>query len=170
MQVSAPPPPPTHTHRGLVFQLLPIRNSLWRRFQVWQQDNYYIDSQFGELFIFIFKFIFYFYFYFLIQSNLSTTTTLKTPKKWSLYIGGRSVKVVQSKFVSKLAWPDLVWPDLVWPLLTGGRCSEVAVNIGLTVLWFIKSDHKIWLITVTMISLSSFCFFKVILKQNYYSF
>jgi hypothetical protein len=46
LQVSAPAPLPPHTLinlRGLVFQLFPIRNSLWRRFQVWRQDNYYID-------------------------------------------------------------------------------------------------------------------------------
>ena len=43
-------------------------------------------------------------------------------QRWSLCI-----KVFQSKLVSKLAWPDLAWP-----LLTGGRCSEVAVNTGLT--------------------------------------
>jgi hypothetical protein len=64
-----------------------------------------------------------------VQSNLSTTATLGTPQKWPLYISGRSVKVVQSKLVSKLAWPDLAWP-----LLTGGCCSEVVVNTGLTVL------------------------------------
>jgi hypothetical protein len=37
------------------------------------------------------------------------------------------VEGFQSKLVSKLAWPDLGWQ-----LLTGGRCSEVAVNTGLT--------------------------------------
>jgi hypothetical protein len=50
------------------------------------------------------------------------------PPKWSLYIGGRSVEVFQSKLVSKLGQPDLVCP-----LLTGGRGSEVAVNTVLTV-------------------------------------
>jgi hypothetical protein len=64
-----------------------------------------------------------------VQSNLSTMATLGTPKKWLLYIGGCSVKVFHSKLVSKLAWSDLVWP-----LLTGGHCSEVATNTGLTVL------------------------------------
>jgi hypothetical protein len=62
-----------------------------------------------------------------IQSNLSTTATLGTAKKWPLYRGGRSVEGFQSKLVSKLAWPDFVRP-----LLTGGRYSEVAVNTGLT--------------------------------------
>jgi hypothetical protein len=42
-----------------------------------------------------------------VHSNLSTTATLGTPKKWPLYIGGYSVEVFQSKLVSKLAWPDL---------------------------------------------------------------
>ena len=63
--------------------------------------------------------------------------TLGTPKKWPLYIGGRFVEVVQSKLVSKLAWPELAWP-----LLTGDRCSEVAVNTGLTVFFntgFVKT-------------------------------
>ncbi len=63
-----------------------------------------------------------------IQSNLSTTATLGTPKKWPLYNVGRSLQVFQSKLVLKVAWPDLGWP-----LLTGGRYSEVAVNTGLTV-------------------------------------
>jgi hypothetical protein len=67
-----------------------------------------------------------------IQSNLSTTATLGTAKKWRLYRDGRSVEGFQSKLVSKLAWPDFVRP-----LLTGGRYSEVAVNTGLTV--FVKS-------------------------------
>ncbi len=42
---SRPPSPHTLINlRGLVFQLFPIRNSLWRRFQVWRQDNYYINT------------------------------------------------------------------------------------------------------------------------------
>ena len=36
-----------------------------------------------------------------VQSNLSTTATLGTPKKWPLYKGGRSVKVFQSKLKSE---------------------------------------------------------------------
>jgi hypothetical protein len=28
----------------------------------------------------------------------------------------------------------MIWPGLGWPLLAGGRCSEVAVNSGLTVI------------------------------------
>ncbi len=63
-----------------------------------------------------------------LQSNLSTTATLGTPKKWPLYRVGRSLQVFQSKLVLKVAWPGLGWP-----LLTGGRYSEVAVNTGLTV-------------------------------------
>jgi hypothetical protein len=51
-----------------------------------------------------------------IQSNLFTTTTLSTHKKWSM-------EVFQSKLVLKL----------VWPSLKGGRFSEVAVYTGLTV-------------------------------------
>jgi hypothetical protein len=39
--------------------------------------------------------------------------------------------------VSKLAWPDFVRP-----LLTGGRCSEVAVNTGLTVLCFLGAYNQ----------------------------
>jgi hypothetical protein len=38
-----------------------------------------------------------------VQSNLSTTATLVTAKKWPLYRGGRSVERFQSKLVSKLA-------------------------------------------------------------------
>ena len=67
--------------------------------------------------------------YFEVQSNLSTTATLVTPKKWPLFICGPSGEVSQSKLVSKLAWPDFVWP-----LFTGGHYSEVAVNTGLTVI------------------------------------
>ncbi len=59
-----------------------------------------------------------------VQSNLSKTTTLGTPKKWPLYRGGRSVEGFQSK--------------LVWPQLTGGHYSEVAVNTGLTVIIFLS--------------------------------
>ena len=54
-----------------------------------------------------------------VQSNLSTTATLGTPKKWPLYRVGRSLQVFQSKLVLKKAWPDLGWP-----LLTGGRYSD----------------------------------------------
>jgi hypothetical protein len=68
-----------------------------------------------------------------VQSNLSTTATLGTPKKWPLYIGGCSVESFQSKLVSKLAWPDFVQP-----LLTGGHYSEVAINKGLSVIKKIK--------------------------------
>jgi hypothetical protein len=50
-----------------------------------------------------------------------------------LHIDGSSVEVFQSKLISKLAWPDFVWL-----LLTGCHCSEVAVNIGLTLPFHIK--------------------------------
>jgi hypothetical protein len=73
-----------------------------------------------------------------VQSNLSTTATLGTAKKWLLYRGGRSVEGFQSKLVSKLAWPDFVRP-----LLTGGRYSEVAVNTGLTVCLFSSLEADI---------------------------
>ncbi len=53
LQVSPPPPPPLINLRGLVFQLSwqpwnpvlfgNIRNSLWRRCQIWWIHNYYID-------------------------------------------------------------------------------------------------------------------------------
>jgi hypothetical protein len=54
--------------------------------------------------------------------------TLGTPKKWPLFRGGRYSEVSPIKLV-------LFWE--VWGsgrlLLTGGRCLEVAVNTGLTV-------------------------------------
>jgi hypothetical protein len=62
-----------------------------------------------------------------VQSNLSTTATLRTTKKWPLFKGGHSVEVFQSKLVLKL-----VWSDLAWLLLTSGGYSEVAANTGLT--------------------------------------
>ena len=65
---------------------------------------------------------------FCIKSKLFTTATFKTPKKWLLYKGCRSVEVVQSNLVSKLAWLDLVWL-----LFTSGYCSKVNVNTGLNV-------------------------------------
>jgi hypothetical protein len=68
-----------------------------------------------------------------IQSNLSTTATLGTPKKWPLCRVVQSLEVFQLKLVLKL-----VWPDFAWPLLTGGRYSEVAVNTGLTVMSFLS--------------------------------
>ena len=42
-----------------------------------------------------------------IQSNLSTMTTLATPKKWLLYRDGLSKEVFQTKLVLKLVWPVL---------------------------------------------------------------
>jgi hypothetical protein len=78
-----------------------------------------------------------------LQSNLSTTATLGTSKKWPLYRGGRSVEGFQSKLVSKLEWPDFVRP-----LLTGGRYSEVAVNTGLTVCCFTYKKNILWYKTI----------------------
>jgi hypothetical protein len=63
-----------------------------------------------------------------VQSNLFTTATLGTPKKWPLYRGGQSLEVFQSKMFLKL-----IWPDIVRPLLTGGHYLEVTVYTGLTV-------------------------------------
>ncbi len=66
-----------------------------------------------------------------VQSNLSTTATLGTPKKRPLFRCGHYSKVSPIKL--QLVWD--VWGS-GWPLLTGGRCSEVAVNTGLTVCIF----------------------------------
>jgi hypothetical protein len=71
-----------------------------------------------------------------VQSNLSTTATLGTPKKRPLYRGGRYLEGFQLKLVL-----ELVYPDLVWPLLTGGRYSEVAVSTGLTVPTFLIIEN-----------------------------
>ena len=58
-----------------------------------------------------------------IQSNLCTTATLGTPKKWPLLRGGRYSKGPPIKLV----W---IWDAFGsgWLLLTGGRYSEVAVR------------------------------------------
>jgi hypothetical protein len=69
----------------------------------------------------------------IIQSNLSTT-----PKKRPLFRGGRYSKVSRLKL--QLVWD--VWGS-GWPLLTGGRCSEVAVNTGLTVLSRMNNSVRI---------------------------
>jgi len=69
-----------------------------------------------------------------VQSNLSTTATLWTPKKRLLFRGGRYSEVPPIKLV--LIWD--VWGS-GWLLLTGGRCSEVVVNAGLTVFPFLFS-------------------------------
>ncbi len=84
-----------------------------------------------------------------IQSNLSTTATLGTPKQWPLYISGRSLKGFQSKLLL-----NLIWPALGWPLLAGGHCSEVAINTGLTVFrlqYFILQQKQLSEITVNVI-------------------
>jgi hypothetical protein len=36
----------------------------------------------------------------------------------------------------------LIWPGLGWLLLAGSRCSEVAINSGLTVLY---CHNAVWL-------------------------
>jgi hypothetical protein len=43
------------------------------------------------------------------------------------------ILTVVEAFQSKLLL-YLIWPGLGWPLLACGRCSEVAVNTGLTVI------------------------------------
>jgi hypothetical protein len=63
-----------------------------------------------------------------LQSNLCTTAILGTPKKWPLLSCGCYSKVPPIKLVLILD----VWGS-GWSLLTGGRCSEVVVNTGLTV-------------------------------------
>ncbi len=57
-----------------------------------------------------------------IQSNLSTTATLGTPKKWPLYRVGRSLQVFSIKIgiKSSLAGLRLAVVDR-WPLFRGGR-------------------------------------------------
>ncbi len=67
-----------------------------------------------------------------VQSNLSTRATLGTPKKRPLFRGGHYSKVSPIKL--QLVWD--VWGS-GWSLLTGGCCSEVAVNTGLTVHMYI---------------------------------
>ncbi len=72
--------------------------------------------------------------YFNLQSNLCTTATFGTPKKRPLFRGGHYSEVTPIKIV--LLWD--VWGS-GWPLLTGGRCSEVAISTGLTVFLNLKS-------------------------------
>jgi hypothetical protein len=72
-----------------------------------------------------------------VQSNLSTTATLGTPKKRPLFRGGRYTEFSRIKL--QLVWD--VWGS-GWPLLTGGRCSEVAVNTGLTVSQHLNTNIK----------------------------
>ncbi len=54
---------------------------------------------------------------------MCTMATLGTCKKWPFYRGAL-IKVRLKLAVT----------ELNWPLLTGGRCSEVAVSSGLNVL------------------------------------
>jgi hypothetical protein len=66
-----------------------------------------------------------------IQSNLCTTASLGTQKNWPLFKGGRYPGADREKLLYTLSG----W-GLGRSLLTGGRCSEVAVNTGLTVYQF----------------------------------
>jgi len=62
--------------------------------------------------------------FFCVQSNLSTTTTIGTWKKLSLC----------RELSEKHQWQVILVIDaLGQPLLTGGHCSEVVINRGLTV-------------------------------------
>jgi hypothetical protein len=63
-----------------------------------------------------------------IQSNLYTTASLGTQKNWPLFESGLYPGADREKLLYTLAG----W-GLGRSLLTGGRCSEVAVNTGLTV-------------------------------------
>jgi hypothetical protein len=63
-----------------------------------------------------------------VQSNLCTTASLGTQKNWPLFKSGRYPGADHEKLLYTLAG----W-GLGRSLLTGGRCSEVAVNTGLTV-------------------------------------
>ena len=60
-----------------------------------------------------------------IQSNLCTTATLGTPKKWPLFRGW-------SKILSKLIVGLVGKRIKTGHYFTGGSCSEVAISIGLT--------------------------------------
>ncbi len=53
---------------------------------------------------------------FKVQTNLCTTASLETPKKWPLFRGGSCSEVPPIKLV--LLWD--FWGS-GWPLLTGGR-------------------------------------------------
>jgi hypothetical protein len=65
------------------------------------------------------------------HSNPCAMATFGTPKKWLLFRGGRYSEVPPIKLI--LIWD--VWGS-GWSLLTGGLCSEVVVNTGLTVYIF----------------------------------
>jgi hypothetical protein len=74
--------------------------------------NYYIKQMIGNK----------------LQSNLCTTASLGTQKNCPLFESGRYPGADHEKLLFTLAG----W-GLGRSLLTGGRCSEVAVNTGLTV-------------------------------------
>ena len=66
--------------------------------------------------------------HFNVQSNLRTTASLGTQKYWPLFESGRYPRADHEKLLYTLAG----W-GLGRLLLTGGRCSEVAINTGLNV-------------------------------------
>jgi hypothetical protein len=55
----------------------------------------------------------------------------------------------------------LVWPGLGWSLLTGGRCSEMVINAGLTVP-IIKKHTKL-----KMFKISKKCFIFTYSMENF---
>ena len=61
------------------------------------------------------------------SENFFTTTTLKTQKEWPLFKGDCFSEVFPQKLISILeSWGS------GWSLYTGGHCSELVVNTGLT--------------------------------------
>ncbi len=75
-----------------------------------------------------------------IQSNLCTTATLGTQKVAVV----KRVAVVQGLVQSSRLGHSRFSRagDLGWSLLTGGRCSEVAVSTGLTVLLLLGKCYQ----------------------------
>jgi hypothetical protein len=69
----------------------------------------------------------------------------------------------------------LIWPGLGWPWLTGGRCSEVAVNSGLTVFdicttWNIRSFSEIKKYIFCILSFKKIeCYLYNFFKQSTYN-
>ncbi len=59
-----------------------------------------------------------------LQSNLCTTATLRTPKKWPLLTNGRCSDVTYALKIQKGIWK---W----WSLQTNGRCLGVVISSGL---------------------------------------
>ncbi len=88
---------------------------------------------FGVPFSAFFIFVFFVYY---VKSNLCTTASLGAQKNWPLFKSGRYPGTDREKLLYTLAG----W-GLGRSLLTGGRCSEVAVNTGLTVIASLTSIH-----------------------------